>query len=91
MYRSTTCAVRAAIKQMKSGKAPGTDNIIPEVLKVDIETSVDMLHPLFEKIWQEEKVPTEWKEGIIVKIPKKVDATNCNNSGGGHHTFKRAR
>jgi hypothetical protein len=42
--------VRAAIKQMKSRKAPGTDNISPEVLKVDIETSVDMLHPLFEKM-----------------------------------------
>jgi hypothetical protein len=54
---------------MKSEKAPGTDNVIPEVLKVDIKISVDMLHPLFEKIWQEEKVPKEW-EGIIVKIPK---------------------
>jgi hypothetical protein len=37
---------------MKSGKAPGTDIIIPEVLKVDTKTSVDMLHPLFEKIWK---------------------------------------
>jgi hypothetical protein len=32
---------------MKSEKAPGTDNIIPEILKVEIETSADMLHPLF--------------------------------------------
>jgi hypothetical protein len=64
---------------MKSGKAPGTDNIIPEVLKVHIETSVDMLHPLFERIWQEEKVRKEWREGITVK---KGDTTNCNNWRG---------
>jgi hypothetical protein len=41
-----------------------------------------MLHLLFEKIWQEEKVPKEWKEGIIVKIPKKGDTTNCSNWRG---------
>jgi hypothetical protein len=29
-----------------------------------------------------EKVPEEWKEGIIVNIPKKGDTTNCNNWRG---------
>jgi hypothetical protein len=38
-----------------------------------------MLHPLLEEIWQEEKVPKEWKEGIIVKIPKRGNTTYCNN------------
>jgi hypothetical protein len=41
-----------------------------------------MLHPLFEKMWQEEKVPKEWREGIIVKIPNKGDTTNCINWRG---------
>jgi hypothetical protein len=41
-----------------------------------------MLHPLLEKIWQEETVPKEWKEGIIVKIPKMGGTTNCNNWRG---------
>ena len=41
-----------------------------------------MLYPLLEKIWKEEKIPEEWKEGLIIKIPKKGDLANCNNWRG---------
>jgi hypothetical protein len=41
-----------------------------------------MLHPSLETIWQEEKVPKEWKEGIIAKILKRGDTTYCNNWRG---------
>ena len=51
--------IRMAIKQLKSGKAPGPDDISCEALKVDIETTVDMLYPLFEKIWEVEEVPLD--------------------------------
>jgi hypothetical protein len=34
-----------------------------------------------EKIWKEEKIPKEW-EGLIIKIPKKGDVSNCNNWRG---------
>ncbi|KAH3825197.1 hypothetical protein DPMN_127070 [Dreissena polymorpha] len=37
----------------------------------DVKTSVDLLHPLFSKIWEEEEIPTEWKEGYLIKLPKK--------------------
>jgi hypothetical protein len=30
----------------------------------------------------EGRFPKDWKEGIIVKIPKKGDNRNCNNWGG---------
>jgi hypothetical protein len=56
---------------MKGGKAPGTDNIPPDVLKTDVETNINILLLLLEKIWNEEEVPKEWREGLIVKIPKK--------------------
>jgi hypothetical protein len=62
-----------AIKAMKNGKAAGTDNIPAEVLKVDPYMSADILLPLFQIIWQKEKFNKEWKEGIIIKIPKKGD------------------
>ncbi|VDP81365.1 unnamed protein product [Schistosoma mattheei] len=32
-----------------------------------------MFKILFSKIWDEEQVPTDWKEGLLVKIPKKGD------------------
>jgi hypothetical protein len=28
---------------------------------------------MLEKIWKEEKIPEEWEEGLIIKIPKKGD------------------
>jgi hypothetical protein len=46
------------------------DNICPEMLKLDIETSVNLLHPLLTEIWKDEKFPADWKEGLIIKIPK---------------------
>jgi len=33
-------------------------------------------------IWEEEVIPNEWKQGIIVKIPKKGDLTGCDNYRG---------
>ena len=49
--------IRMAIRQLKSGKAAAPDGIPCEALKADIETTVDMLYPLFEKIWRLEEVP----------------------------------
>jgi CRISPR/Cas system CMR subunit Cmr6 (Cas7 group RAMP superfamily) len=71
-----------AIKQLKSGKAAGPDSIPAEALKTDTETMVNVLHPLFKKIWQEEQVPTEWKEGYPIKLLKKEDISNCANYRG---------
>lgn len=67
---------------MKSGKVPGLDNIALEVLKVDAETSIDLLHPMFVKIWMGEKIPADWKKGMIAKLFKKGDTTNCNSWRG---------
>ena len=71
-----------AIRQVKSGKAAGPDGIPCEALKADIETSVVMLYPLFEKIWEVEEEPLDWKEGYLIKLPKKGDLSNCTNYRG---------
>ncbi|XP_019625431.1 PREDICTED: uncharacterized protein LOC109470794 [Branchiostoma belcheri] len=41
-----------------------------------------MLQSLFNKIWEEERVPVEWKEGILIKPPKKGDMGDCSNYRG---------
>ena len=71
--------IKKAIRQMKSGKAPGPDNIPAEALKVDVEETTELLHPLFVKMWEEEIILAEWKEGYLVKLPKKGDMSNCAN------------
>ena len=58
---------------MKTGKKPGPDSIPPEAIKAEIETSTEMLHELFEQIWEEKYVPEQWKDEHLIKLPKKVN------------------
>ena len=67
---------------LRSGKAAGPDEIPAEAIKSDIETAVQMLYSLFSKIWEKEEVPAQWKEGIIIKLPKKGDFRDCSNYRG---------
>ena len=69
----TKTEIQLALSQLKNGKPAGLDNIYKEVLKVDLEITAEMLYPLLEKIWKEEKIPVDWEEGLIIKIPKKGD------------------
>jgi hypothetical protein len=71
-----------AIRKTKNQKAAGAVRIPAEVLKVEPNVSADMLYPLFLDIWNEERFPSDWKDGSIVKIPKKGDLKNCSNRRG---------
>ena len=64
---------------MKSRKAPGIDSIMADLLRVDTDTTVQVLCELFIKIWEEESVPDDWLRGLIIKLPKKGDLTSCKN------------
>lgn len=44
------------MKQLKNGKPAGPDSIPGEALKADLQTNIEMLFPLFEKIWEEEDI-----------------------------------
>ena len=33
-------------------------------------------------VWQQERVPADWKNGIIIPLPKKVDLSDCGNWRG---------
>ncbi|VDP58316.1 unnamed protein product [Schistosoma mattheei] len=79
---STIEEISMAIRQIKSGKATGPDNIPAEALKADVAATARILHILFNKIWDEEQVPTEWKEGHLIKIPKKGDLSKCESYRG---------
>jgi len=40
------------------------------------------MYHLLEKIWEEEKIPEDWEEGLIINILKQGDLSNCNNWRG---------
>ncbi|VDP82313.1 unnamed protein product [Schistosoma mattheei] len=71
-----------AVREIKSGKAAGPDNIIEEAVKADEAVTARILHILFSKIWDEEQVPKDWKERLLIKIPKKGDLSKCDTYRG---------
>ena len=50
-----------------------------KLLKYGGSGMVDLLEQLFSVIWQEEIVPRQWREGLIVNIFKKGDRENPGN------------
>ena len=59
--------VQAAIKAMKSNKAPGPDGIPAEIWKSS-EALAEQLHNLLEHIWEKEDVPQQFFDANIVTI-----------------------
>ena len=55
----TEAEIRKAVRQVTTVKAPGAENISPEALKSDKETSVKLLHPSLADIWDKEEIPHE--------------------------------
>jgi len=68
------------LKELKNNNAPGIDEIPAECLSVSKEYSTDSwLVPLFRRIWNQEKIPEDWRKGVIAKIPKTGDLTCPDN------------
>ena len=65
--------------ELKRNKAPGLDNITAEMIKAGGETSIDTLHRLCTKIYDERHCPGEWGKAIIKPIHKKSDKADCTN------------
>ena len=63
-------------------KFPGHDNLSAEVFKTDPQLAADQLQPPFTGIREGKKLPEDWTEGVIVKIPKKSTLNNCDNWRG---------
>ena len=69
--------VKEAIRHTKSGKAPGADGVCAEMLKVESQELPNILQEILQKIWETKEIP-----GILIKLPKKGDLSNCNNWRG---------
>ena len=79
--------VKIAIKGLKNGKAPGIDiesipRVQAELLKAEEHQTALALTEILRDIWTSEETPQSWKMGLIVKLPKKGDLSNCNNWRG---------
>ena len=48
--------------KLKTNKAGGTDNIMPELIKQGGKTLKQRIHKLMTIIWEEEQLPNQWNE-----------------------------
>ena len=80
--RPTKGEIKNAIKMLKNGKAAGPDGIPAEAIKADLELSTNILYDILGRIWEKQELPKDWREGHLVKLPKKGDLTDCSNYRG---------
>ena len=71
-----------ALSSIKGNKSGGKNGILPEMLKCCGEDLMEYLLKLFNRVWQEQNVPQEWKDALITPIPKKGDLSSCDNWRG---------
>ena len=71
-----------AMYSLKGGKAGGKNDVLPEMLKCCGANPLQHLVQLFHQVWRDGCVPKEWKDALIVPIPKKGDLIVCDNWTG---------
>jgi len=67
------------ICNLRTNKAPGEDDITAELIKNASQELKKRYHVLVCKIWRDEKMPDDWKVGLIIPVFKKSDNMKCEN------------
>jgi hypothetical protein len=70
------------IKKSKNKKASGPDNITAELLKEGGPQLWHRIYQLTDLVWEKEKMPSDWYNGIIHPIHKKGAEQDCKNYRG---------
>ena len=71
-----------ALGHLKGGKAGGKTGILPELLKCGGTEMQNRLLLLMQDIWHQGSVVEDWRDAVVVPIPKKGDLRLCDNWRG---------
>ena len=78
----TAAEVATAIKELKSGKAAGEDEIRPEMLKELSGEGILWLTQVCQIAWKFGKTPRNSQTDVIIPIIKKGNCKQCTNNRG---------
>ena len=70
----TVADVAKAIAKLKGHKAPGLDNVLPEMLKYGGTAVAEALHVIILEAWESEHTPLDFKRDVVIPILKKAGA-----------------
>ena len=59
--------IARSLHSLKNNKTGGSDGLVGELMKYGGSGMVNLLHQLFSVVWHAERVPPQWREGLIVK------------------------
>jgi hypothetical protein len=74
--------------ELRGNWATGSDGIHWELIKYGQNKLLDRIYGLIRKILDEERMPKEWKETIIVSTHRIEDWDMCENRGEWHYEMK---
>ena len=69
-YDISVDETEAVLQILKKGKAPGPDEVFTDMINMAGEESTKAIHRLFQKSWEDGKVPDRWKEADIKFLRK---------------------
>jgi len=71
--------IRWALKNMKTDKSPGPDEIPVEMLIALDEEGIDMVWKLASNIYEEGKIPQDMMKSIFIALPKIYGTLDCSS------------
>jgi hypothetical protein len=75
--------VRRALGQIKSRRAPGSDEVTIDILKAGGEPIIRWMFEFFTDVWENEQMVKEWNITTLIKLYKnKGDRKICDNYRG---------
>ena len=74
--------VRTALSHLTGNRAGGSSGILPEMVKVCSNELLEYLVKLFTHVWNSGSVPQDWRDALLIPVPKKGDLSLCDNWRG---------
>ena len=68
-----------ALGRLSVGKAGSDNGLLPDLIKCCDGPLMDYIEIVFTTVWREQHVPAEWRDALLVPVPKKEDLLLCDN------------
>jgi hypothetical protein len=69
--------VTHTIKRLKNHRSPGSENKSSELIKEGGQDLIYKMHKVMKELWNTERMPKDWEEGIMCPSYKKGDKLKC--------------
>ena len=74
--------LKGAMSRLNTRKARGLSGILPELVLCGSPVLLDRLLVLMQAVWRDGCVFNNWRDALIVPVPKKGDFQFCDNWQG---------